>query len=74
MGNGSPSDPSTGSGSGSIRFPLTWLLVLVLVDSTFLLGARQIDQPAWAPAVLVIAAVVNVPLFLAALLMLRAKF
>lgn len=74
MADSSPLESRPNRGSGAIRFPLAWLLALVLVDGTFLGSARLLERPTWAPAVLVIAAVVNVPLFLAALLMLRAKF
>ncbi|MCP9846788.1 MAG: hypothetical protein DCF18_09995 [Cyanobium sp.] len=59
---------------GSIRFPLAWMGSLVVVDGSFLLAAAAIHQPGWASAVLVIAAVINVPLFLGALLLLRGKF
>lgn len=58
----------------SIRFPVAWLLALVVVDGTFLWAAERIQQPSWGSAVLLIAAVINVPLFLGALLLLRAKF
>lgn len=60
--------------AGSIRFPLAWMGSLVVVDGSFLLAAAAIHQPGWASAVLVIAAVINVPLFLGALLLLRGKF
>lgn len=59
---------------GSIRFPLAWMGSLVVVDGSFLLAASAIHHPGWASAVLVIAAVINVPLFLGALLLLRSKF
>jgi len=58
----------------SIRFPVAWLLGLVVVDGTFLWAAERIQQPSWGGALLLIAAVINVPLFLGALLLLRAKF
>jgi hypothetical protein len=53
---------------------VAWLLALVVVDGTFLWAADRISQPSWGSAVLLIAAVINVPLFLGALLLLRAKF
>ncbi|MCP9848355.1 hypothetical protein [Cyanobium sp. Morenito 9A2] len=68
-----PSQPLPAS-SNSIRFPVAWLLGLVLVDGSFLWAAERISQPSWGSAVLLIAAVINVPLFLGALLLLRAKF
>lgn len=58
----------------SIRFPVAWLLGLVVVDAVFLWAAGGIQQPSWGSAVLLIAAVINVPLFLGTLLLLRAKF
>jgi hypothetical protein len=71
----SPSDLlPAGRPAASIRFPLSWLLALVVLDSSFLLAAQHLEHPTWAAAVLVIAAVANVPLFLTALLMLRGKF
>ena len=65
-----PSRPAT----VSIRFPVAWLLGLVVVDGTFLYAAAGIQQPSWGSAVLLIAAVINVPLFLGTLLLLRGKF
>jgi hypothetical protein len=53
---------------------VAWLLGLVMVDGSFLWAAERIQQPSWGSAVLLIAAVINVPLFLGALLLLRAKF
>lgn len=73
----SASPPPVGTESppvGSIRFPLAWMGSLVVVDGSFLLAASAIHHPGWASAVLVIAAVINVPLFLGALLLLRSKF
>ncbi|MCP9915935.1 hypothetical protein [Cyanobium sp. ATX 6F1] len=67
-------DPSSPPPRASIRFPVAWLLALVVVDGTFLWAAERIGQPSWGSAVLLIAAVINVPLFLGALLLLRAKF
>lgn len=70
----SPGDTVPLPRAGSIRFPLAWMGSLVVVDGSFLLAAAAIHQPGWASAVLVIAAVINVPLFLGALLLLRGKF
>lgn len=74
MVESSPAASGSSRPTGTIRFPLSWLLALVLLDGSFLLAAQHLSHPSWAAAVLVIAAVVNVPLFLAALLMLRSKF
>lgn len=73
-----PATPADGAAAAdrpaSIRFPVAWLLGLVVVDGTFLWAATGIEQPSWGSAVLLIAAVINVPLFLGTLLLLRAKF
>lgn len=45
-----------------------------MVNASFLLGAQQITRPDWASALLVIAAVANVPIFILALFLLQTKF
>ena len=57
-----------------IQLLAAWLIGLIVVNGLFLLGAQQISQPTWAPALLVIAAVVNVPVFIVALFLLQTKF
>ena len=51
-----------------------WLAGLAVINGSFLAGAATITSLQWLPAVLVIAAVVNVPLFLASLFLLQTKF
>jgi uncharacterized membrane-anchored protein YitT (DUF2179 family) len=51
-----------------------WLAGLAIVNSTFLYTATQIDFPSWIPAMLSIAAVANVPLFLFSVFLLQTKF
>ncbi|KPQ23808.1 MAG: hypothetical protein HLUCCA13_11755 [Halomonas sp. HL-48] len=51
-----------------------WLAGLILVNGGFLGTAITIDNPVWVRGVLVIAAVVNVPVFLAAIFLLQTKF
>jgi len=57
-----------------IQLLAAWLAGLILVDGTFLTAAHLLTQPTWLPAVLAIAAVANVPLFLVALFMLQTRF
>lgn len=57
-----------------IQLLAAWLVGLVLVDGAFLTSAALITVPAWAPGVLVCAAVTNVPLFLTAIFLLQTKF
>ena len=51
-----------------------WLAGLTIVDASFLAAATQIHVPGWVPALLAIAAVVNVPLFLTCIFMLQTLF
>lgn len=57
-----------------IQLLAAWLVGLVLVDGAFLGGAATISNPAWVPGALVTAAIVNVPLFLAAIFVLQTRF
>ena len=57
-----------------IQLLAAWLVGLIAVDTAFLLGAQQISKPEWASSLLVIAAVVNVPLFIGALFLLQTRF
>ncbi len=57
-----------------IQLLAAWLLGLILIDGSFLSAAGFLKQPPWVPIVLVIAAVCNVPLFLASLFLLQTKF
>ena len=57
-----------------IQLLAAWLVGLILVNASFLLAAQQITQPSWGSAVLLIAAVANVPIFIGALFLLQTKF
>lgn len=51
-----------------------WLVGLILTDSIFLTATLSLDTHSWERGALVIAAILNVPLFLGALFMLQTKF
>lgn len=51
-----------------------WLVGLLSVDVSFLFAATNIGTSAWQSSALVIAAIVNVPIFIGALFMLQTKF
>ncbi len=57
-----------------IQLLAAWLTGLVLVDGSFLTAASYVSEPTWAPGLLVIAAVLNVPIFLVALFLLQTRF
>lgn len=57
-----------------IQLLAAWLVGLFVTNGSFLLAARQIDHPSWGAAMLLIASVVNVPLFIVALFLLQTKF
>lgn len=57
-----------------IQLLAAWLVGLIIVNASFLLAAQQISKPDWAAAILVIAAVANVPVFIGALFLLQTKF
>lgn len=57
-----------------IQLLAAWLVGLIVVNASFLVGAQQISRPDWASAVLVVAAVANVPIFILALFLLQTKF
>lgn len=57
-----------------IQLLAAWLLGLILVNGSFLAAALQIKSPDWAAGALVVAAVVNVPIFIVALFLLQTKF
>ncbi|MDK1081831.1 MAG: hypothetical protein QGD88_10175, partial [Anaerolineae bacterium] len=47
-----------------IQLLAAWLAGLAIIDGSFLTAALNITTPTWAPGLLVIAAVANVPIFL----------
>ena len=57
-----------------IQLLAAWLAGLVLVDGAFLGAASHISNPPWAAGALVVAAIVNVPLFLVCLFLLQTRF
>ena len=57
-----------------IQLLAAWLVGLGVIDGSFLLAAAQVTSPSWAPGALVIAAIVNVPLFLFCIFLLQTRF
>lgn len=57
-----------------IQLLAAWLSGLAVINASFLTGAGTISSPSWIPALLAIAAVVNVPLFILSLFLLQTKF
>lgn len=57
-----------------IQLLAAWLVGLVIVNGSFLTAATVIAQPPWVPSLLVIAAVVNVPIFLIAIFVLQTRY
>lgn len=57
-----------------IQLLAAWLAGLILVNGSFLTAASQLTVPEWLPPTLVIASIVNVPLFLLSLFLLQTKF
>lgn len=57
-----------------IQLLAAWLVGLILINGAFLSAASLITKPDWAPGLLVIAAVLNVPAFLFFIFYLQTKF
>ncbi|MCH7719519.1 MAG: hypothetical protein IH988_00830 [Planctomycetes bacterium] len=57
-----------------IQLLAAWLVGLILVDGAFLAAAIQMGADGWERSALIVAAIVNVPLFLFALFLLQTKF
>lgn len=57
-----------------IQLLAAWLAGLLLVNTAFLTAAGVIASPGWIRGLLVIASVLNVPIFLACLFLLQTKF
>lgn len=57
-----------------IQLLAAWLLGLIIVNSAFLIAAGNIEKPEWVSGALVIASIVNVPLFLVSIFLLQTKF
>lgn len=57
-----------------IQLLAAWLVGLILINCSFLGAANLISKPDWASGLLVIASVLNVPLFLVLIFFLQTKF
>jgi hypothetical protein len=57
-----------------IQLLAAWLLGLILINGSFLTAASQIAKPTWITGALIIATMVNVPIFLVSLFLLQTKF
>ncbi|MCS6192165.1 hypothetical protein [Shewanella baltica] len=57
-----------------IQLLAAWLVGLIFVNGTFLITAQAFNSTEWLAAILVIASIINVPLFLVALFLLQTKF
>jgi hypothetical protein len=57
-----------------IQLLAAWLVGLILTDSIFLTATLSIDTQSWERGALVVASILNVPLFLCALFLLQTKF
>ena len=60
--------------SRPIQLLAAWFVGLISINASFLGAAALIKAPAWGSALLVIAAVSNVPIFLICLFLLQTKF
>jgi hypothetical protein len=57
-----------------VQLLAAWLVALIALEGTLLAGAHFISHALWLRAVLVIAAVVNIPLFIGLIFLLQTKF
>ena len=57
-----------------IQLLAAWLLGLISINCAFLVAAAKITNPEWVSGALVIACIVNVPLFLISIFLLQTKF
>lgn len=57
-----------------IQLLAAWLTGLILIDAAFLTAANNLSEPVWAKGLLITAAIINVPLFLASIFLLQTKF
>lgn len=57
-----------------IQLLAAWLIGLIFVNGTFLITAQALNSIEWLAATLVIASVINVPMFLISLFLLQTKF
>ena len=57
-----------------IQLLAAWLAGLFSIDSVFLFAATRMDSSSWQSGALVVAAMLNVPLFLGAVFLLQTRF
>lgn len=57
-----------------IQLLAAWLVGLILINGTFLGAAKVIINPDWAAGALVVASIINVPIFLILIFFLQTKF
>ena len=57
-----------------IQLLAAWLVGLIVINGSFLGAAKVITSPEWAAGLLVIAAIINVPVFLVLIFFLQTKF
>ncbi|WP_265467533.1 hypothetical protein [Aeromonas salmonicida] len=57
-----------------IQLLAAWMVGLILTNTTFLVAATQFSSDDWERGALVVAAIINVPLFLLALFILQTRF
>ena len=57
-----------------IQLLAAWFVALIVLDGAFLTAAGVVSSPAWISPVLVIAAILNVPLFLGCMFLLQTRF
>lgn len=71
-------NPAEGINPERITKPMqllaAWLIGLIIVDGSFLTAAAKMEAGSWERGALVLAAIVNVPLFLFALFLLQTRF
>ena len=57
-----------------IQLLATWFVTLIVITAAFLGAAHVVTEPSWVPAMLAIAAVANIPVFLVCMFLLQTKF
>lgn len=57
-----------------IQLLAAWFVALILMNGSFLTAANLVTEPSWIPSALVIAAILNVPLFLGFMFLLQTRF
>ncbi len=60
--------------SKPIQLLAAWLVALVLLVGLFLGSASTVENPLWAPAMLVVSAVAIVPLFIGCILLMQTRY